>query len=861
MNEGMREDAILWEVEPDRGLFGGRGSLTVPQFQIGILMQDGKVVDVFSEKKRDLPKGEVQAYVASTAPFTLTFWLMDPMDREEPDDGVVLGQPVLTSDDEAVTGRLALTMRVVWKNVEYLLQLLRPGSGGVTRRDVSDAIEGELLAKVLDLDIHQHTAEELRGNRELFRGIYESVNIELASTIRFYGLRLDNFTVSWGLTSEERERIRERRHEEELREMERLQEIEDLANRWMDRERRHEEELAEIERAKDRERRHEEELREMERQREIVERQRDLLEKQRELMEGRREIEDLSEPVRREPAEPPRQSDETEISLILHDAAFRGDTETALALISGGTDVNARDGEYGVTPLHTAAIADHPETALALVSAGADVNARNKIGVTPLHVAVFEGYMETALALVSVGADVNARNERGLTPLHSAATADHPETARALASIGADVNARDVIDETPLHSAAVAGSTETALVLVTVGVDVNARDVFGRTPLHLAARWGHTETGRALVAAGADVDAENEDGLTPAHLAEMGGHRETASAVNAVPQGCGSVPGENSEETARLAFSLHEAAAQGDTKTVRRLIITGTNVNARSKEGSTALHLAALSGHTEIVWALVGAGASVVARDDDGATPLHGAARGGDTETTLALIMAGSDVNARNVFGRTPLHWAAEMGTLLHFIAKDEDRRHLAAERGHTEIVMALVSAGADVNVRDGAGRMPLHLAATGGHTDIAMALVSAGADVGAVDREEQTALHLAAMGGYTGIARALVSIGADVNAVDEDGLTPARLAEREGHAETAAAIESRRPTTPAPADSQRGESYWLNIDSTGVTLHKGSCVFVDIYAEEYEWEKFCSKEAAQESTRRTIHECEMCDP
>ena len=289
MNEGRREDAILWEGKPDAGFFGGRGSLTVPQYQVGIVMQDGKVVDIFSERKKKLPrKGEVRTYVASTAPFTLTFWLMDPMDREEPDDGVVLGQPVLTSDDEAVTGRLALTMRVVRKNVEYLLQLLRPGRGGVTRRDVSDAIGGELLAKVLDLDIHQHTAEELRGNRDLFRGIYKSVNIELASTIRFYGLQLDNFTVSWGLTSEERERIRERRHEEELREIRRQQEIEDLANR--ERERRHEEELAEMERERERERRHEEELAEMEREKE---RERRHEEELREIRR-QREIEDLA---------------------------------------------------------------------------------------------------------------------------------------------------------------------------------------------------------------------------------------------------------------------------------------------------------------------------------------------------------------------------------------------------------------------------------------------------------------------------------------------------------------------------------------------------------------------------------------
>ena len=284
MNEGMREDAILWEGKPEgAGPFSG-GSLTVMPFQIGIVIRNGEVVDVFSEGKRKLPRfGEVRTYVASTAPFNLTFWLMDPEDPNEPEEGVGLNQPVLTADKQLVTGRIDLTLRATRKNVEYLWQLLRPGRGGVTRRDVSDAIEGELLAKVLDLDIYKYTSEELRGNRELFARMYESVQIELSSTIRRYGLELDNFYPNWGLTNEERERIREqrhsakvrereRRHEEELREIRRRQEIEDLANR--ERERRQEEELAEMER--ERERRQEiEDLANRDR-----ERRRDLLGKQ-----------------------------------------------------------------------------------------------------------------------------------------------------------------------------------------------------------------------------------------------------------------------------------------------------------------------------------------------------------------------------------------------------------------------------------------------------------------------------------------------------------------------------------------------------------------------------------------------------
>ena len=67
--------------------------------------------------------------------------------------------------------------------------------------------------------------------------------------------------------------------------------------------------------------------------------------------------------------------------------------------------------------------------------------------------------------------------------------------------------------------------------------------------------------------------------------------------------------------------------------------------------------------------------------------------------------------------------------------------------------------------------------------------------------------------------------------------------------------------SAPPAAGSLSGESYWLNMDSTGVVLHKGSCGHVKAWAKPPKWKGFSSKEAAQESTRRTIHECEMCDP
>ena len=224
MNEGMREDVILWEVEPEgAGPFSG-GSLTVWPHQVGIVMQDGRVVDIFSEGKKKLPrKGEVRTYVASTSPFDLKFDLKDPFGADH--RGAELDQFVLTRDREVVTGSVDLRLRVVRENVEHLFKLLGPGSGGVTQLDVSDVIKTELQAKVLALDIHKYTSEELRGNRELFAGMYESVKIEMSSSIRFFGLRLDNFYPNWGLTHEEREGIKEQLHQSIVRDMEREEEL------------------------------------------------------------------------------------------------------------------------------------------------------------------------------------------------------------------------------------------------------------------------------------------------------------------------------------------------------------------------------------------------------------------------------------------------------------------------------------------------------------------------------------------------------------------------------------------------------------------------------------------------------------
>ncbi len=218
-------DPILRPGEPRRAFPFARPSLTVGPYQAAIVIRDGQVVDVFSQGKKKLPGGDVRTHVVSTAPFSLTFWLKDPGDPAEPSQGIALEQPVLTADDQPVTGRIDLTLSVIPGEAERLLQLLGPSRRSITSHDVARAIETELLAKVLALDIHNHTASDLRGNRDLLIGIRDSLQTELTSTLQQYGLRLDNFAVAWGLTLDEQERIADQRHAAQLREIERQKEL------------------------------------------------------------------------------------------------------------------------------------------------------------------------------------------------------------------------------------------------------------------------------------------------------------------------------------------------------------------------------------------------------------------------------------------------------------------------------------------------------------------------------------------------------------------------------------------------------------------------------------------------------------
>jgi len=88
-------------------------------------------------------------------------------------------------------------------------------------------------------------------------------------------------------------------------------------------------------------------------------------------------------------------------ALIL--AASEGQTDTVLALLEAGANVNAKT-DHGVTALMNAVGRGQTETVRVLLDAGADVNAKTEVGATALTVAKRIGRYKSIELLMKAGA-------------------------------------------------------------------------------------------------------------------------------------------------------------------------------------------------------------------------------------------------------------------------------------------------------------------------------------------------------------------------------------------------------------------------------------------------------------------------
>ncbi len=414
----------------------------------------------------------------------------------------------------------------------------------------------------------------------------------------------------------------------------------------------------------------------------------------------------------------------------LLDAAKRGDTAAALALLAARQPPNATEPD-GTTALHWAANRDDLELARALLEAGAAVDARNRYGVPPLYLAAENGSGAMVELLLDHGADPNDGLPEGETALLTAARTGDPATLRVLLARGADVNARERWKgQTALMWAAHEGHAEALALLLDAGADLDARSAGGEmNALLLAVRAGQIDAVRVLLERGADVDQTLADGTSALVLAVTNAHYELAAVLldagadpNADEQGWTALHQLAWSRRWNMGFNLpgpYRTGGLNGLELARRLVAAGADVNARQHKepmdgnrnklnriGATPFLLAAKSCDVPLMRTLLALGADPAITTEEGTTALMAAAgvgiwapgeNPGTHEEALAAVklafeVGGGDVNDVNANGETAVHGAVYRGgavDVIQFLADRGARLDVVNANGWSPVTVA----------------------------------------------------------------------------------------------------------------------------------------------------------------------------
>ena len=145
-------------------------------------------------------------------------------------------------------------------------------------------------------------------------------------------------------------------------------------------------------------------------------------------------IEALSESVSEDPARVGEHS--ADGFTPLHLAAFFGQPAAVEWLLERGAAPNAvAKNPTMVQPLHSAVASGVTESVVALLDGGADVNATQQGGWTPLQAAAMHNKLDMVRSLLAAGAEVAQQADDGKTAIGLAEAGGHDEMVRLLRTV------------------------------------------------------------------------------------------------------------------------------------------------------------------------------------------------------------------------------------------------------------------------------------------------------------------------------------------------------------------------------------------------------------------------------------------
>ncbi len=452
----------------------------------------------------------------------------------------------------------------------------------------------------------------------------------------------------------------------------------------------------------------------------------------------------------------------------LYLASQQGHAKVIQALIKAGGDIKAGT-PNGTSPLMVAAASGEVDAVRALIDAGADVNAKDGVRQqTPLMYAAASNRAAVIELLASKGADLKATNK--VSDLANVGRAEagfggNPQVPGAPGAQGAPgagpggpgrggpgaggkppmpgVDRNYQLNElivaqgglTPLLYAVRQGYVESTDALIKAGADINQPSAGDKTtPLVMAVINGHFDLAKSLIEKGANVNAASSNGVTPLY---------GVLNVEWAPKALYPQPRAHMQQKTNyldLMKLLLDKGADPNARLKMKVWYSGYSFDLSGVDeiGASVFWRAAYASDIAAMKMLVAAGA------DPNVPTMKpaGRARFGDmTETREAKDVSGLPDIPVGGPSITPLQAAAGAGYGEGFGANS----HRFAPTGMLAAVKYLVEElGADVNAADHEGHTALHHAASRGDNEMILYLVSKGANVKAVDREGRTTVDMA---------------------------------------------------------------------------------------------------------------------
>ena len=347
----------------------------------------------------------------------------------------------------------------------------------------------------------------------------------------------------------------------------------------------------------------------------------------------------------------------------LESAAEDGHFEVVKFLVSAGAKLNFVHsstlfiGDRSFSGLRDALSNKHYQVAEFLLDNGASLEPSFDYGNRVLEIAIdcYESIPRDLLFRIIDGSkNINFSVKYYRTPflLHSAIQKNLPEVIQKLIEKGADLNAQDKKGRTPLALAVIKGQIATVQKILNLKVNVNLQDNKGDTALMLAVENGQEEMLKLLL---------QKDGIK----LDLFNYSDNTALMLASKKGC--------------------------IKIVEMLLRAGADVNLSLALEKTALIYASEEKHIEVIDLLLGAGANINFITGSGMTALTVAIVKNNEEVVEHLLNRGAFLN---IEAENPSY---KKGALFWAIKK-----------GNPSMVQLLLKYGADVDLPDSKGRIPL---------------------------------------------------------------------------------------------------------------------------------------------------------